>query len=146
MTEVKKKIEGKKSPPGKYHSNNGCSRISSWMLLSVGGNCRENRILAECQSIWCSVSITKGKAVILWWRNPTDTTPTHCSRLALPGITPVNIMYTLKWCSEKDTALLLWYSYEKALEVLMLQLKLQYFGHLMQRADSLEKTLILGKT
>ena len=28
----------------------------------------------------------------------------------------------------------------------MLQLKLQYFGHLMQRADSLEKTLMLGKT
>ena len=30
------------------------------------------------------------------------------------------------------------------LEGLMLKLKLQYFGHLMQRADSLEKTLILG--
>ena len=28
----------------------------------------------------------------------------------------------------------------------MLKLKLQYFGHLMQRTDSLEKTLILGKT
>ena len=28
---------------------------------------------------------------------------------------------------------------------LMLKLKLQYFGHLMQRADSLEKTLMLGK-
>ena len=32
-----------------------------------------------------------------------------------------------------------------SLERLMLKLKLQYFGHLMQRADSLEKTLILGK-
>ena len=32
-----------------------------------------------------------------------------------------------------------------SLEGLMLQLKLQYFGHLMQRADSLEKTLMLGK-
>ena len=31
-----------------------------------------------------------------------------------------------------------------SLEGLMLKLKLQYFGHLMQRADSLEKTLILG--
>jgi len=29
---------------------------------------------------------------------------------------------------------------------LMLKLKLQYFGHLIQRADSLEKTLMLGKT
>ena len=35
-------------------------------------------------------------------------------------------------------------SSEYSLEGLMLRLKLQYFGHLMQRADSLEKTLMLG--
>ena len=35
---------------------------------------------------------------------------------------------------------------EYSLEGLMLKMKLQFFGHLMQRADSLEKTLILGKT
>ena len=34
---------------------------------------------------------------------------------------------------------------EYSLEILMLKLKLQYFGHLMRRADSLEKTLMLGK-
>ena len=34
---------------------------------------------------------------------------------------------------------------EHLLEGLMLKLKLQYFGHLMQRTDSLEKTLLLGK-
>ena len=33
-----------------------------------------------------------------------------------------------------------------SLEGLMLKLKLQYFGHLMRRADSFEKTLMLGKT
>ena len=32
-----------------------------------------------------------------------------------------------------------------SLEELMLKMKLQYFGHLMERADSFEKTLILGK-
>ena len=32
-----------------------------------------------------------------------------------------------------------------SLEVLMLKLKLQYFGHLMRRVDSFEKTLMLGK-
>ena len=36
-------------------------------------------------------------------------------------------------------------SLEYSLEGLMLKLKLQYFGHLMQRIDSLEKTLMLGK-
>ena len=35
---------------------------------------------------------------------------------------------------------------EYSLEGLMLKLKLQYFGHLMQRAESFEKTLMLGKT
>ena len=35
---------------------------------------------------------------------------------------------------------------EYSLEALMLKLKLQSFGHLMRRADSLEKTLMLGKT
>ena len=35
---------------------------------------------------------------------------------------------------------------EYSLERLMLKLKLQYFGHLMQRTDSFEKTLMLGKT
>ena len=35
---------------------------------------------------------------------------------------------------------------EYSLEGLMLRLKLQYFGHLMRRADTLEKTLMLGKT
>ena len=35
---------------------------------------------------------------------------------------------------------------EHSLEGLMLKLKLQYFDHLMRRADSLEKTLILGRT
>ena len=34
---------------------------------------------------------------------------------------------------------------EYSLEGLMLKLKLQYFGHLMQRSDSFEKTLMLGK-
>ena len=35
---------------------------------------------------------------------------------------------------------------EYSLKGLMVKLKLQYFGHLMRRADSLEKTLMLGKT
>ena len=38
-----------------------------------------------------------------------------------------------------------WTARGYSLEGLMMKLKLQYFGHLMQRADSLEKTLMLGK-
>ena len=45
-----------------------------------------------------------------------------------------------------DQLILMEINPEYSLEGLMLKLKLQYFGHLMQRTDSLEKTLMLGKT
>ena len=47
--------------------------------------------------------------------------------------------------SSSNQSILKEISPEYSLEGLMLKLKLQYFGHLMQRADSFEKTLMLGK-
>ena len=50
------------------------------------------------------------------------------------------------WTSRRSNQSILWeISPGCSLEGLMLKLKLQYFGHLMQRADSLEKTLMLEK-
>ena len=50
------------------------------------------------------------------------------------------------WTARKSNqSILKEISPECLLEGLMLKLKLQYFGHLMQRADSFEKTLLLGK-
>ena len=49
-------------------------------------------------------------------------------------------------CKESKQSILKEISPEYSLEGLMLRLKLQYIGHLMQRAYSLEKTLMLGKT
>ena len=52
----------------------------------------------------------------------------------------------LPWTARRSNqSILKEVSPEYSLEGLMLKLKLQYFGHLMQRADSLEKTLMLGK-
>ena len=48
-------------------------------------------------------------------------------------------------CKKSNQSILKKISAEYSLEGLMLKLKFQYFGHLMQRTDSLEKTLILGK-
>ena len=48
-------------------------------------------------------------------------------------------------CKEIHQSILKEISPGYSLEGLMLKLKLQYFGHLMRRADSLEKTLMLGK-
>ena len=50
------------------------------------------------------------------------------------------------WTARRSNkAILKKISLEYSLEGLVLKQKLQYFGHLMQRADSLEKTLMLGK-
>ena len=49
-------------------------------------------------------------------------------------------------CKRSNQSILKEINPEYSLEGLMLKLKLQYFGHLMGRADSLEKTLMLGKT
>ena len=48
-------------------------------------------------------------------------------------------------CKESSQSILKEISSEYSLEGLMLKLKLQYFGHMIRRADSLEKTLMLGK-
>ena len=51
------------------------------------------------------------------------------------------------WTAKKSNqSILKEISPEYSLEGLMLKLKLQYLGHLMQRTDSFEKTLMLGKT
>ena len=53
----------------------------------------------------------------------------------------------LPWRARRSNQLILKeISPECSLEGLMLKLKLQYFGHLMQRANSLEQSLMLGKT
>ena len=49
------------------------------------------------------------------------------------------------WTARSNQSILKEISPEYSLERLMLKLKLQYFGHLLLRADSLEKTLLLGK-
>ena len=51
----------------------------------------------------------------------------------------------IPWTARKSNQSILKISPECSLERLMLKLKLQYFAHLMQRADSFEKTLMLGK-
>ena len=56
-------------------------------------------------------------------------------------------LFKVPWTARRSNqSILKEISPKHALEGLMLKLKLQYFGHLMQRTDSLEKTRMLGKT
>ena len=50
------------------------------------------------------------------------------------------------WTARSNQSILKEINLEYSSEGLMLKLKLQYFGHMMQRTNSVEKTLMLGKT
>ena len=54
-------------------------------------------------------------------------------------------LFRVLWTARRSNQSILKISPGCSLEGLMLKLKLQYFGHLMQRADSFEKTIMLGK-
>ena len=57
------------------------------------------------------------------------------------------ILFRVPWTAKKSNqSILKEITPEYSLEGLMLKLKLQYFGHLMRRTDSFERTLMLGKT
>ena len=56
-------------------------------------------------------------------------------------------LFRVPWTVRRSNqSILMEISAEYSLERLMLKLELQYFGHLVQRTDSLEKTLMLGKS
>ena len=82
-------------------------------------------VMYGCESCTLKIECQKLDAFELWcWRK----------LLSIPGIAKRSNQSILKEISP-----------EYSLEGLMLKLKLQYFDHLMQEADSLEKTLMLGK-
>ena len=78
-------------------------------------------VRVDCEESWVPKN---------WWFWTVVLEKTLESRLDCKEVQPVHPKGDQSWCS---------------LEGLMLKLKLQYFGHLMRRADSLEKTLMLGK-
>ena len=70
----------------------------------------------------------------------------ECQRIDAFGLWCWRRLLRVSWTARRSNqSVLTEISPECSLEGLMLKLKLQYFGHLMQRADSFEKTLMLGK-
>ena len=69
----------------------------------------------------------------------------ECQRIDVFELWHWRIILRVPWTARSNQSILKEISPEYPLEGLMLKLKLQYFGHLVQRTDSLEKTLMLGK-
>ena len=71
----------------------------------------------------------------------------ECRRIDALELWCWRICLKVPWTARRSNqSILKGISPEYSLEGLMLRLKLQYFGHLMQRADAFDKTLMLGKT
>ena len=68
------------------------------------------------------------------------------SKIQILTLVGTKVYFRVPWTARRSNqAILKEISSEYSLEGLMLKLKLQYFGHLMRRTDSFEKTLILAK-
>ena len=70
----------------------------------------------------------------------------ECQRIDAFELWSWRRLLRVPWTARRSNQSILKISAGCSLEGLMLKLKLQFFGHLMRRADSLEKTLMLGRT
>ena len=141
------------------------SRGSSWPRDQT----RISSIVSRCFTIWATREVITNLECTLNSRDVTLPTKAHLVKaMVFPVVVYGCESWTIKkaehrrsdavelWCWRRllrvpwtarrsNQTILKEISPEYSLEGLMLKLKLQYFGHLMQRADSLEKTLMLGK-
>ena len=77
---------------------------------------------------------------------PFSATQRECQTPPTQPTPLLSVVLLIPWTARRSSqSILKAISPEYSLEGLMLKLKLQYFGHLMRRADSFEKTLMLGK-
>ena len=82
--------------------------------------------------------------VVVYERESWTIKKTECQRIDAFELWCWRRLLRVPWTARSNQSILKEISPEYSLEGLMLKLKLQYFGHLIQRADSFEKTLMLG--
>ena len=83
--------------------------------------------------------------VVMYGRETWTIKKSECQRIDAFELWWLRRLLRVPWTARRSKqSILKDISPEYSLEVLMVKLKLQYFGHLMQRVDSLEKTLMLG--
>ena len=147
------------SLPGSSVHGISQTRILEWVAISSSRGSSQPRN-------WTSISCIAG---IFFTTVPPGKPPVDVVLMVFPGVMYECESWTVKkaehqridaferWCWRRvlkvswtarrwNQPILKEINPEYSPEGLMLKVKLQYFGHLMQRADSLEKTLMLGKT
>ena len=126
----------------------------AWLLWTSAGSNLRDRVLGEVEKESFIVLPGKGGcSSLLPWKTVFQTRGmmTGLQQWFKGGVSDIKVSSTwallrVPWTARRSSqSILNEISAEYSLEGLTLKLKLQYFGHLMRRADSFEKTLMLGK-
>ena len=107
-------------------------------------------IISKCRDITLSAKVRLVKAmvfpIVMYGHENWTIKKAECHRIDAFGLWFWRRFLRVPWSARSSNqSILKEISSEYSLEGLMLKLKLQYFGHLMRRTDSVEKTLMLGK-
>ena len=134
----------------KISANGDCSHeIKRHLLLGRKAMTNRDSILKSRDiTLLTKVGLVKAMVfpVIMYRRESWTIKITECQRIDVFELWCWTGLLRVPWTARRSSqSILKAISPEYSLEELMLKLKLQYFGHLMRRTDSLEKTLMLGK-
>ena len=140
------------SPPGSSIHGILQTRIRLWVATPFFRASSRPRDWTQVSSIagrFFTVSATREamtSLAICYWIPSWTIKKTECQRIDALALWCWRRLLKVPWIVRRSSQLILKeINPEYSLEGLMLKLKVQYFGHLMQKADSLEKTLMLGK-
>ena len=134
----------------KITGNGDCSHgMKSWFLPERKAMTNLNSILKNSNRVFLTkVHIIKAMIfpVVLYRCESQTIKKAECQRIDAFELWCWRRLLTVPWTARRSNqSILKENNHEYSLKGLMLKLKLQYFSHLMGRADSLEKTLMLGK-
>ena len=134
----------------KIAADGECSHeIKRWLLLGRNAMTHLNSILIiRAITLQTKVHLVQSMVfpVVMYGCESWTIKKAECQRIDAFELWCWRRLLRVPWTAGRSNQLILKeISPEYSLEGLMLKLKLQYFGHLMQRADSFEKTVILGK-
>ena len=119
--------------------------IKRQLLLGRKVMTNQDSIL-KSRDITLSTKVHLVKAMVMYWCESWTIKKAEHQRIDVFELWCWRRLLRVPWTSRRSNqSILKEISPGCSLEGLMLKLKFQYFGHLMQRADSLEKTLMLGK-
>jgi len=134
----------------KITADGGCSHeIKRWLFPGRKAMTNLNSILKSRDITWLTkIHLVKAMVfpVVMYGCESWTVKKAECRRIDAFELWCWRRLLRVSWTARRSNqSILKEISSDYSLEGLMLKLKLQYFGHLMQRTDSLEKTLMLGK-